>query len=669
MLQSIRDRTQGWIAGIIIGLVILSFALWGIHSYVAGFGGNDTIAKVNSVEISKRQLATSYERLRRQMQVNNATGGLLPDNIESTLKRRALDSLINLQVLRQGAVDESFKVSARQVDNYLETMPEFQVNGQFSTTRLQELLTASLYSPMDFLNLIETSLLIDQPRLGVILTAFSLPDEIDSAIALINQEREVQYIQLPLDYFAKQKMDLSDREIQAYYDQHQDQFKTPENVVAEYIELSVKDLKNAIQPTEDETANFYKDNVNTYTLPAQWTLEKILLPLPEGANDQQVADTQEKAKKLVESIKNGADFTKLAQLYPAADSVVPAPAEATPATTASTSAPKAPAPAPAAPDTSKPVWVTLAQLPSELQKPVTDLRQGKMTDPIRTSNGFLIVKATGYKSALIQGFDQVKDKVKDAVAKQHAEEKFADMKDKLANLTYEHPESLEPAAKALGLTVKTTQAFTQAKGASDDVTNLKNIRDAAFSDDVLHSQNNSDVILTSPESVVVIRDKSHTPATLLSAETVHPQIVEALQKSKAEEKAAAVADEIAQKLKSGASPEQIAQQYSFAWVKEGYLGRYSTKIDSAILYTAFRLPRPEAAKGMSYGTVKLPTGYAVVAVNAVRDGSLEGNKEQYDVFNEQLQNSIGTMEYQMYASSLTANSKITINGETQEDKS
>jgi peptidyl-prolyl cis-trans isomerase D len=668
MLQSIRDRTQGWIAGIIIGLVILSFALWGIHSYVAGFGGNDTIAKVNSVEISKRQLATAYERLRRQMQVNNTSGGVLPDNIESTLKRRALDSLINLQVLRQGSVDENFKVSARQVDNYLETMPEFQVNGQFSTTRLQELLTASLYSPIDFLNLIETSLLIDQPRLGVILTSFSLPDEIDSAIALINQEREVQYMQLPLDYFSKQKIDLTDKEIQDYYNQHQDQFKTPESVVAEYIELSVKDLKNAIQPTEDDTANFYKDNVNTYTLPAQWTLEKILLPLPEGANDQQVADTENKAKKIVESIKNGADFTKLAQLYPAADSVVPAaavPSKAQPAT-ANTAAPKATVPAP---DTSKPVWVTLAQLPAELQKPVTDLRQGKMTDTIRTSNGFLIVKATGYKSAFIQGYDQVKDKVKDAVAMQQAEEKFADLKDKLANLTYEHPESLEPAAKALGLTVKTTQVFTQAKGASDDVTNYKNVRDAAFSDDVLHSQNNSDVILTSPESVVVIRDKSHTPATLLSAETVHPQIVEALLKFKAEEKAAAVADEIAQKLKSGASTDQIAQQYSFPWVKEGYLGRYSTKIDSAILYTAFRLPKPEAANGMSYGTVKLPTGYAVVLVNAVRDGSLEGNKEQYDVFNEQLQNSIGTVEYQLYAKSLTANSKITINGETPEDKS
>ena len=68
MLQTIREHTQGWIAGTIISLIILSFALWGIHSYFVGGGNNSVVAEVNGTEISREQLTVAYERLRRQAQ-------------------------------------------------------------------------------------------------------------------------------------------------------------------------------------------------------------------------------------------------------------------------------------------------------------------------------------------------------------------------------------------------------------------------------------------------------------------------------------------------------------------------------------------------------------------------------------------------------------------------
>jgi peptidyl-prolyl cis-trans isomerase D len=134
MLQSIRDRTQGWIAGVIISLVILSFALWGIHSYIEGYSNTDIIAKVGGVNITKRELSAAYERVRRQTQVNN-TNGSVSEGTENNLKQRALEALINIQVLKQASINENYKISIHQVDNYLESMPEFQVNGQCSPPR------------------------------------------------------------------------------------------------------------------------------------------------------------------------------------------------------------------------------------------------------------------------------------------------------------------------------------------------------------------------------------------------------------------------------------------------------------------------------------------------------------------------------------------------------
>jgi peptidyl-prolyl cis-trans isomerase D len=629
MLQSIRDKTQGWIAGVIISLVILSFALWGIHSYMVGAANTDVIAKVNGVEISKRQLSAAYERLRRQVQTNMGSGSL-PDNMETELKRRALDALITVQVLKQGAMDEDYKISPRQVDNYLESMPEFQVNGQFSTSRFQQLISTTMYTPVDFLNLIETTLLVDQPRLGIILSSVALPNEIDNSIALINQERDIQYLELPLDYFSKQNLPVTDADITAYYQQHQDQFKTPELVSADYIELSMKDLMANVNPTDDILTSFYNDNVNTYTLPAQYNLNKILIPIPDSPTDAQLTDAQNKARDVLEKLSKDSDFAALAQQYPAPDS-----------------------------NPTTPTWVTVLQLPLELQKPVAGLtKEGQNTDPIRVSNGYVIVKAIGIKPPQIQPFDQVKDKVKDGLVKQQAAEKFVELKDKLANITYEHPDSLDPAAKELGLSIQTTPSFSADKGVSGDISDNKKVRDAAFSDDVLHSQNNSDVIQLSPDAVVVIRDKTHEPASLQPISAVHQQVTDALQKKIAEDKTMALANDIVKKLKSGAPADQVAQQYNLVWDKVGYIGRYSTKIDSSILFSAFRLPKPETDKGASIAIAKLPNGYAVVTVNGVHDGSADDNKEQYDVFDEQMQNSLGMLEYKLYQNSLKAKMKI-----------
>jgi peptidyl-prolyl cis-trans isomerase D len=627
MLQSIRDRTQGWIAGVIISLVILSFALWGIHSYIAGAGNTDVIAKVNGTEISKRQLAAAFERLRRQVQMNTGTG-TVPDNLDVDLKRRALDALINIQVLKQASLAQNYRISPRQVEGYLESMPEFQVNGQFSASRFQQLLAATLYSVGDFLDLIGTTLLIDQPRLGIVLTSFALPNEVSDSYSLVNQERDIQYMRLPLDYFLNQNFSISNDEIQAYYQAHQSEFKTPEQVTIQYIELALNDLIANSHPTEDALKTFYNDNIALYTSPTVWTLEKILVPLSDNTSEQDVTAARQKAMELQEKISGGADFTALAHQYPAGDATTP-------------------------------VVATASQLSPEIQKGVMGLtKAGQISDPIKTSKGLLIIKASAIKNSEVQSFEQAKDKVQVALARQMAEEKFIDLKEKLANIAYEHPDSLEPAAKALGLTIKESSAFSLKSGGANDITSAKKIRDAAFTDDVLNSQNNSDLIQATPDSSVVLRIKSHRQAASLSLDAVRQQITDILKKKKADEKAEATANEIQKKLQAGASPDQIATQYNFSWDKLGFIGRYSTKVDSAILYTAFGLPKPKNDKAVSYATVKIPNGFAIVATNAIRNGKVADNKEQYDVFAEQIQASDATLEYKLYEKSLVDSASI-----------
>lgn len=628
MLQSIRERTQGWIAGTIISIIILTFAMWGIHSYFVGGASNTNVATVNGVDIPKEQLTVAYERLRRQIQIQYGSNSPITSKDESTLKAKALQALIDIEVLKQASTDQGFRISDRQIDNYLQSMPEFQVDGQFSVERFQESLSSSMLSMSEFLDLIKTNLLIEQPKLGIIFTSFAMPNETAYTMGLVNQGREVEYINIPLSYFLAQPIIISPQKIQAYYDANKAEFMTPDQVNVEYLELSIKNLATKFNPTETMLKSFYNENINSYTQPMQWKFAYLELPLPASASQEELAQARKTADAAAQALEGGADLLKVAKQYHGT--------------------------------VSNQNWMTLNQVPAELQKAVADLtKPGQISAPFRTSKGIVIVKAVDIQEPKMQAFEAVKDKVRETYVHQHAEEKFAEMRDQLADLTYEHPDSLQFASKTMGLPIQTSELFSLEKSGKD-ISQYKKVRDTAFSNDVLNLQNNSDVIQLNPETVIVLRVKSHIPSTLLSLNSISKQIEDKLKTQTAEQNAEKFADALKAKLQAGANPQELAKNYKFKWNATGLIGRYSTKVDSAILDLAFRMPNPAKSNGTpSYDDTRLPNGYAIVALKAVKDGVI-ADKKQYSVFAEQIQNSEGLLEYELYKQSQIQNAKISI---------
>jgi peptidyl-prolyl cis-trans isomerase D len=227
-------------------------------------------------------------------------------------------------------------------------------------------------------------------------------------------------------------------------------------------------------------------------------------------------------------------------------------------------------------------------------------------------------------------------------------------------LTYEHPDSLKSAAKELGLTIQSTALFTQEKG-SDAITAGARIRQIAFSNDVLTLQNNSEVIQVNPELAIVLRVKTHIPAALQSLESSKKHIEDKLKAAAVENKLSELARSIQQKLQTGElTPEHVNP---FKWKDIGFIGRHANKIDQAILDQAFELPKPANDK-LTYGLAKVPNGIAIISLSAVKDGDSNVPKEQYQAFAEQIQNSEGMLEYDLYKNTLIQKSKIVTEGNT-----
>lgn len=630
MLQTIREHTQGWIAGIIITIIILSFALWGIHSYFVGGINNSNVAEVNGIDITKEQLAVAYERLRRQFQVQYGTNNPITAKDETVLKDRALQALVDIEVLKQSSATQGFRVSNRQIDNYLHSMPEFQIDGRFSIERFQEILSSTLLSTSEFLEIIRTSLLIDQPKLGLVFTSFALPEETNYTVSLVNQERDIEYMNIPLQVFLSQPIAISPQKIQAYYNQHQNDFMTPEQMNVEYIELSIKELATKITPTETMLKGFYNENINSYTKPMQWKFAIFELPIVANASQDDIIQVSNKANAAMQAIEKSDDISKVAREYAA--------------------------------NFTTQDWATLNQVSAELQKAVADLtKPGQVSEPFRTNKGFVIVKVIDIQQPKMQAFEAVKDKVKEAYIHQYAEAKFAELRERLADATYEHPDSLQFAAKALNLPIKTSELFSKDKTGSD-ISAYKKVRDTAFSNDVISLQNNSDVIQLNQDMAIVLRAKSHVASTLLPLNNIiSKKIEDKLKTEEAESRLAKFADDLKAKLQSGSDPIQLANTYQLKWAKSGLIGRYSTKVDSAILDLAFRLPDPAySSKHQSvYGITRLPNGYAIVSVKSVKSGAIT-DKKQFAVFAEQFQTSEGLLEYQLYKQSQMNKARIDI---------
>lgn len=626
MLQTIREHTQGWFAGIIISLVILTFALWGIHSYFVSGGVGSTVAVVNGTNITKEQVTIVYERLRRQAQSPyGLTNGM---KNEAQIKSQALRSLIDIEVLKQASLAQGYYISDAQIDNYLQNIPEFQVDGQFSFDKFQQLLASTLLSTGEFLEQIRVSLLIDQPKLGVVFTSFALPEETNYTISLVNQERDIEYATLYFPRFAEKAAVIPLEKTQAYYNEHKQEFMTPEQVSVDYVELNAKDLYSSIQVSDDVLKHYYDENINSYTKPMEWKLADIYLPLNAEASKEEQAKALTTANNLVKAIKQGESFDKLAHEHTS--------------TIKGTD------------------WIKLDQLPAELQKAVYELtKSGQISEPIQTSKGIFIIKVMDVSEPKIQSFDAVKAKVKDAYVHQQAEEKFASLREQLADVSYEHPDSLQAAAKLVNAPIKTSEMFTKEQGGKD-ISQNKKVRDIAFSNDVLTLQNNSDVIQINPDSVVVLRVKSHLPSNLLELKNVTGQIEVKLRTQKVEQEAEKFANELLAKLNAGADPQQLAKSLDMRWVKTGSLNRYGSKIDSAIVDVAFRLPNPvNVGKKATFGIARVPSGYSIIALYSVKDGTLADEK-QFKVFAEQVQNSEGLLEYELYKQSLLKAAKVKI---------
>jgi peptidyl-prolyl cis-trans isomerase D len=580
MLLAIRDKTQGIIATIILGLVIIPFALWGTYSYFEG-GSDINVAEVDGIEISQQTYRITFDRL--------LASNINPAILQSPeFKRQVLDGLIDQTLLVRNGIERGYRIGDAELARFIRETPQFQRQGQFDPLLYEAALRREGTSEQSFEQRLRALQIAGQIQTGLTQSAILLPADREALIRLWSEQREFDYVVVGRARFIS-GVRVTEDAIKEYYDSHPAEFKTPEQVRVEYLELSLVDLASDFEPSEAVLRQAYEEEQGRFLTPEQRRVSHILFEVPTDAKQEDLDRVLQKARDIEKQLRGGADFAALAKEH-SADSGTAA-------------------------NGGDLGFVTQGALPRELEQAVAKLKVGEITAPVKTSYGYHIVKLTEYTAATGKSFEQASDELKQLVRRRRAEEAFYQKVEELSNLVYEHPDSLAPAAETLDLKPQQSDWFSR-EGGEGIAANPK-VVEAAFSLDVLHESRNSEAIELGADKLVALRVIGHRDAARKPLDDVRAQIRTLLQKRQATAEANALGGKIYADLLGGQSLEQLAKANGLNF-ERAQISRINPKqVNRQVIAAVFEAPRPQGDTPV-YGEVDLGgAGRAVFMLKSV----------------------------------------------------
>lgn len=614
MLEKIREGSQGVIAKTILVLVILSFAFAGVSSYL-GSSSEVPAATVNGQDITKAQFEQAYqnERSRMEQQLGDMFASLATnDNYIANLKKSVLDRLIAETLLDQTAGQLGLRVSDEQIKQAILAEPAFQTDGKFDNERYLSILRQLNYQPVAFSNMMREDMTRQQLVSGIVGSEFVLKDEVDYLAKLQNQTRDIQYKIIDSAPFIND-VKLADNEAKRFYDANPAQFMSPEKISLEFVELNATDLAKNEKVTVSEAKAYFDEHKAQYITPEKRLAAHILINFGKDPKAAKVS-----IDKIYKELLDGADFASLAKKD--SDDTL--------------SAKKG----------GELNWFEQGVMEPDFDKALFAIpATGDISPVIKTNFGYHIIKLMGIEPAKTAPFASVKDKIITQLQEKAAVDEFYQLQQKLADVSYESPDSLDDAAQAVNVKVQTTDLFSRDNAPKK--LNVPELIKSAFSDQVMLNGMNSDVIELAPNHVVVIRVKEHKNAGIEPFDAVKANIISQLTLDKANALAKAKADSVAEELKSGKKLELRSITN---------LSRNDQQVQSAIVNKAFQIP---ANKEQAINTVELAKGYAVVVLNKINPAKSIDPKELANI-KQQLNGQLAQADYVSLIESIKSTAEI-----------
>jgi peptidyl-prolyl cis-trans isomerase D len=607
---------------IVLGLIALTFATWGIESYVRMGGGRQAVATVNGMEITLREFEDELRRQQDQLRQLLGQNFDVAELDTPEARRAVLERMIGERLVASAAARADLTVTDQSLVEAIHSIPAFRdAQGNFSRAAYEAVLRTQNppMTPTQFEARLRHDLALGQLSGAVRESAIPSRTVAGRLAALESQRREVAEARIDAQQFLPQ-VKVDEAQARAHYEAHKDDYRTPERIKVEYVMLSAEAMAAQEKVSPDEVRK-------------QW----------ESAYGPKLREKEEARKKAqaiaAEVRRNPASFAEVAKRE-SQD-----------------------------PGTRGNGGDLGFNARGAFVKPFEDalfrMKPGQISDVIESEFGFHVIQLTDVRRkdgkeerrsshilitapADAKPFEAMRDEIEAELKKSRASRRFAEASDDFRNLVYEQFDSLKPAAERFKLNVQTTGWINRGDRELGALDNPKLIA-ALFSPDSIEKRRNTDAIEVAPATLVAARVADHQPAAQRKFEEVRAEIVEMLRRREAAELAR----------KEGAAKLEQLRKGADAGVKWGPARTVSRREPQGLGGEVLRqVMSADAAKLPAYvGVPAGDSGFTLLKISKV----LQGEPKAQEAAGNRPAALLGAAQYDAFLASVRAQADIEIN--------
>ena len=627
MFDSIRNNSK-ILMGLLVLLIIPSFVLFGVDGYSNMSDRGAVVAKVGDLEITQQEWDAMHQQEvdRIRASAPNLDAKLLGSD---EARYASLERMVNDRLIAVAAEKQLLVTSDQRLANYLQQDPSIASlrgpDGKLDMDRYRQLAASQGMTPEMFEARVRRDLSNQQVLASLQASAVASQRQTDTALQAYLQRREIQIQRFEPAAFAA-KVQVTDADLEKFYQAHSERFRSPESADVEYLVLDAAALAKNIQLPEQDVKTYYEQNLQRLAGQEQRRARHILINAAKDAPAAEREKARAKAEALLADVrKDPKAFAELARK-------------------------NSDDPGSAANGGDLDFFAKGAMVKS-FEDAAFALKKGDISAVVETEFGFHIIQLTDIKAPAAPSFDSMRPQLEADLREQQAKRQFAELAETFSNSVYEQADTFKPVAEKLKLTIQQAQGLGRAPTpAKAGVMSNPKVLEALFSEESISKRRNTAAIELGNNTLVSARIVNYRAAAVRPfadvKELVRTQFM--LEQAQALAKAEGQARLTAWK----AQPAQAQVGNAVVVSRDQTQGQPQAVVDAALRADPSAMP---ALVGVDLGA----QGYAVVRVNKLVPRE-EPNAQQQAQSREQFARLLGNAEAGAYLAHLRSQFKVEI---------
>lgn len=539
MLRVLREHASSWMLKGILILVAVTFISWGGYSFFRE-KKMTYVAKVNDTTIEWREYNDAFQNAIKQYR--DALGPSFSEKMieELGLKDKILDGLIDKILILQEAKRLGFSIPDDELRAGIESIPAFQIDGQFDRRNYERFLRVNRMTPDEFEQSQRENLLISK-AVSLIKTNEGKvsDDEVLDTYLFENERINLTFVKITPDSF-KSQINANDIEMKDYYEKHREEFRIPAFVQIQYLFFRPSDFESKIQVSPDEVKRYYDQRKNTFKIPQQIKVRNILIKAGAQESPDQLEAKKKKAEEILEKARKTKDFGSLAKQYSEGQN---------------------------ASKGGDLGWVQKGMLGEPMESILFSMKAGDLSGVLSGREGFLIFKIEEVKEEKQKSFEEVKNQILETLKKEKAKAEASRKADD-AFYSLFRSRDLEGYAREKGVPIKTTGLFKEGDEIPDFGKNPL-FYSSAFSLKVGEISPVVDI----PPNYYVLKQVNKKDSRIPPLDEVKEEVRRKVMEIKGEAQARQVAEEFLNQIRAGKNIREEAREKGYPLAETGFFTR------------------------------------------------------------------------------------------------